>query len=73
MTKIRKKIKTINDLPKDQNLGGVKFKHPETGETCIWQSQWHKGIWFKKDKNDSQTYPLFVEDLSEALKFEVVE
>ena len=54
-------------------MGGVKFKHPETGETCIWSSQWEKGIWYKKDINSNQVFTLFVEDLQDSLKFEVVE
>ena len=64
-------MKTINDLPPNQSLGGVKFKHPETGEICIWHSQWQKGIWYKKNIKDSQVFPLFVEDLKESLKFEL--
>jgi hypothetical protein len=65
-------MKTINDLPSNISLGGVKFKHPETGETCYWQSQWNKGVWYKKDLNSKQIFPLFVEDLMDALKFEVI-
>lgn len=67
------KIKTINDLPPDKNLDGVKFKHPETGETCIWRSQWNKGIFYKKNAADTQVFTIFVDDLMDALKFEVID
>lgn len=73
MSKMKSKIKTINDLPDDISLGGVKFKHPETGEVCIWSSQWEKGVWYKKNKDDTQIFPLFVDKLEDALKFEVIE
>ena len=67
------KKRTINDLDPNKNLGGVKFKHPKTGETCIWVSQWGKGIFYKKKPKDTQVFTIFVEDLTEALKFETVE
>lgn len=70
---MKKKIKFIKDLPPNQNLGGIKFKHPETGEICIWTSQWQRGIFYKKDIDDSQIFPLFVNDIKEALKFELVQ
>ncbi|MEK6880183.1 MAG: hypothetical protein AABY22_11265 [Nanoarchaeota archaeon] len=70
---MKNKIKTINDLPRNISLGGLKFKHPETGEACYWRSQWQKGVWYKKDLTSSQIFPLFVNDLKEALKFEVIE
>jgi hypothetical protein len=68
----------IKDLPQDKSLGGVKFRHPDTGEECIWVSQWgypdgKAGIWYKTDENPSQCYPLFLNKLEEALEFEVVE
>lgn len=63
----------IKDLPDDVSLGSVKFKHPKTGEVCVWISQWNKGIWYKTDEKNSQMFPLFVENVEEALEFEVVE
>jgi len=65
----------IKELPGYTNLRGVKFKHPETGEICIWYSQWLKGVWYKKpnDSNLNKVYPLCLDDLKEALEFEVVE
>ena len=70
----------IKDLPKNQSLEGVQFKHPHTHETVIWFSQWgylppnKAGIWFKKinDPNPAQIYPLPLDDLKEALEFEVI-
>ena len=68
----------IKDLPKDINLGGVKFKHPETGEVCIWASQWgysdgKAGVWYKSDEKSTRVFPLFLNKLEEALEFEVVD
>lgn len=62
------KIKNLS-----KTLDGVKFKHPETGKTCIWVSQWNKGVWYKKDESDKRIYPLFVETLDDVLEFEIVE
>lgn len=67
------KRKTINDLNPKAGLGGLKFKHPVTGGICIWESQWAKGVWYKKNPQDAQIFPLFVEDLKEALDWEVIE
>ena len=70
-------MKTINDLPSNISLGGVKFKHPKTGEICIWHSQWQKGIWYRKEEKENQKntqiFPLYLEDLMDSLKFEVVD
>ena len=73
--KIMKKIK---DLDPKKSLGGVKFKHPETGKTCIWSSQWgdpdeKAGVWYKKDDKSNQVFPLLLDKLEESLEFEVVE
>jgi len=66
-------MKIINDLPSNISLGGVKFKHPKTGEICVWHSQWEKGIWYKKNAQDTQIFPLFVKNLRDSLKFEVID
>ena len=66
------KIRTIGDLPLNQDLAGIKFKHPETGETCIYVSQWSKGIWYKREETDGQVFPLLIDYLSEVLEFELV-
>lgn len=63
----------IKDLPKGKPLAGVVFLHPETGEHCIWHSQWEKGIWFKKSSTSDQVFTLKVADLMEALEFTVAE
>lgn len=63
----------IKDLPKDKLLDGVVFLHPESGERCIWKSRWQKGVWFKKDAASDQVFPLQVENLQDALEFEVVQ
>lgn len=71
----RKKIK---DLPKNISLRGVKFHDPKTGTRGYWFSQWgyddgKAGIWWKKNMKDSAIYPLFLDNLKEALEFEVLE
>ena len=43
------------------------------GETYYWASQWQKGVWGKKDLKSERLFPLFVENLEEALEWEVVE
>lgn len=68
----------IKDLPSNESLEGVKFKHPKTGEMCIWRSQWgypngKAGVWYKTDENSTQIYPLCLDKLEEALEFDVVE
>jgi len=69
------KIKEMEDNPV---LGGVKFKHPDTGETCIWASQWgypdgKAGVWYKKpdDENPDQVYPICLDKLEEALEWDL--
>ncbi len=65
--------KLIKDLPIDMNLRGVKFRDPKTGIIGYWYSQWIKGIWYKIDMKDTQVFPLSMDDLTEALAFEVIE
>jgi len=67
----------IRDLPKNSTLRGVKFKLP-TGEEVYWYSQWGNpdrkaGIWYKKDMKESRVYPFFLDELIEALEYEVVD
>jgi len=71
----RKKIK---DLPPNISLRGVKFRDPKTKTTGYWYSQWgyengKAGVWYKPDMSKGQIFPLFLDDLKEALEFEVVE
>jgi hypothetical protein len=62
----------IKDSPDTTgSLQNLPFKHPETGEKVYWFSQWGKGIWVKKDLTSEQTFPIFVNDIQEALEFEV--
>lgn len=72
-----KEIQRIKDLDPKVSLGGVKFKHPETGEICIWVSQWgypdgKAGVFYKKDESSSQRFPLCLDNIQEALEFELV-
>jgi len=70
----------IKDLEKGQALENIKFKHPETGKTVIWKSQWGyeeggAGLWYRdpEEENSERVFPLFLDSLEEALEFEVVE
>lgn len=66
-------MKKIKDLPKNESLRGVKFNDPKTGITGYWYSQWIKGIWWKKDMKSTFIFPLCLDDLKEALEFDVLE
>lgn len=73
MSKRKKRtVARIKDLPPNQGLGGVRFRYPGDGQAYYWSSQWQKGVWGKKDLNSSQVFPLFCEDLKDALEWEVV-
>jgi len=65
----------ISDLPATKSLRGVKFRHPESGETCIWHSQWDLGVWYKKpdDIEPDRVYPLPLDDIACALNMEVID
>jgi hypothetical protein len=63
----------IKELPKGISLGGIRFIYPNDGKKYYWSSQWGKGVWGKKDLKSGQIFPLFVEDLKDALEWEVVE
>jgi len=67
----------IKDLPPNASLGGVKFRAPD-GTVGYWSSQWgypdgKAGIWYRTDLKSTQVFPLFLDNLREALEFEVVE
>jgi hypothetical protein len=67
----------IKDLPKNKSLINIKFKHPKTGETCFWLSQWgypegKAGVWYKKDLGSDRVFPLSLNKLEEALELEVI-
>lgn len=66
-----RQVKRIKDLPPTQGLGGVRFRYPGDGQLYYWASQWRKGVWGKKHQNDTQVFPLFCDDLEEALEWEV--
>ena len=70
--------KKIRDLPENGSLRGVKFHDPKTGTTGVWYSQWgypdgKAGVWWKKDMKSGSIFPLFLDNLKEALEFEVIE
>ena len=75
---MKKERKRIKDLPEGISLRGVKFRDPKTKTVGYWFSQWgyldgKAGVWYKTDMKDTQTFPLFLDNLKEALEFEVVE
>lgn len=63
----------IKDLPENANLGSIRFRYPGDGQVYYWFSQWAKGVWGKKDLSSTQIFPLFCEEIEEALSWEVVE
>jgi len=74
----KKVIKKIKDLPPNTDLGGIRFRDPKTGTVGYWYSQWgyedgKAGIWFKRDWKSGAVFPLFLDNIKEALEFEVLE
>jgi hypothetical protein len=63
----------INELPKHSTLNNIRFRYPGDGKIYYWTSQWQKGVWGKKDLNSGQVFPLFVENLKDALEWEIVD
>lgn len=67
----------IKDLKHGGVLRGVKFLHPDTGEVCIWQSQWSypdggAGVWYKKDViNSTQLFAITLDKIEDSLELEV--
>jgi hypothetical protein len=59
--------KRIKDLPPTVGLLGVRFIYPGDGKAYYWYSQWQKGVWGRKRMEDSQMFPLFCDDLKDAL------
>ncbi len=63
----------IKELPPSTNLGGIKVKTPE-GKIGYWASQWAKGVWLSMNKDrNGQIFPILVEDLKEALEWEITD
>ena len=63
----------IKDLPENISLRGTRFIYPRDGKPYYWSSQWQKGVWAKKKMDSKQLFPLFVNNLEEALEWEVSE
>lgn len=63
----------IKELPEGSTLNNVRFIYPSDGQAYYWASQWGKGVWGKKDINSGQIWPLFVENIKEALEWEIAE
>jgi hypothetical protein len=61
----------IKDLPQDVSLTGTRFICPMDGKPYYWLSHWEQGVLGKKDMASSEILPLFVNDLMEALEWEV--
>ena len=75
-TAVKKPSKKIKDLPDNISLGNVHFRAPD-GTEGYWVSQWgyengKAGIWYKNDPKETQMFPLFLDNLREALEFEVL-
>jgi hypothetical protein len=63
----------IKDLPEDADLGGIRFRYPGDSKIYSWVSQWQRGVWGKLHPEDTQLFPLFCDNLTDALEWEVVE
>jgi hypothetical protein len=68
----------IKDLPPNESLSGVHFHSIQHGVKGYWFSQWgyedgKAGIWYKRDMKSSSVFPLFLDNLKEALEFEVID
>lgn len=63
----------IKDLPSDISLTGTRFIYPLDGKPYYWYSQWQRGVWGKKNMSSSEVFPLTVNDLKEALEWDVSE
>ncbi len=73
----------IRDIPPTENLGGKLIKIPPEADNPYkldmgyWFSQWgypdgKAGIWFKKDMNEKQIYPVFLDNLKDCLDWEII-
>ena len=65
------KTKKIKDLPGNQSLRGVKFYLPGTKKAVYFYSQWGCGVWYKKNMESSDVFPLQLDKLEEALEFKL--
>lgn len=63
----------IKDLPENSTLNNIRFIYPSDGQAYYWTSQWQKGIWGKKDLSSGQIFPLFVENIRDALEWEITD
>jgi len=79
---------TIAELPQGTQLGNLLVKIPESHQIPklnpyglkqgYWKSQWgyaegKAGIWFIKELNSTQVYPVFLNKLSDCLNWEVIQ
>jgi len=77
--RVKKEAKMrIKDLPPSTSLGGIKFRDPKTGTVGYWVAQWgypegKAGVFYSLHPQCTQIYPLFLDNLQEALEFEVLE
>jgi hypothetical protein len=69
---MKTKPKKIKDLPSDRSLENVRFRYPGDGQAYYWAGQWGKGVWGKKDINSQKIFPLSVNDIQQALEWELV-
>lgn len=66
----------IKDLEPGTNLGGIKVK-TTNGVVGYWKSQWgyaegKAGVWLSDGKT-TQIYPQFLDNLKDALEWEITE
>ncbi len=68
----------IKDIKGNRSLSNLAFKHPETGETCYWRSQWGyedggAGVFYTKKPGDTRVFVIGLDKLTDALEFELAE
>lgn len=61
----------LKDLPGDTSLNILKVKTSE-GVVGYWKSQWVRGV-FLSDGESDRVYPQFLDDLADALEWEVTD
>lgn len=63
----------IKDLPKDAPLENICFVCGNDDKEYFWAGCWNKGVWGREQPHSQKIIPLFVDNIDEALEWEVVE
>jgi hypothetical protein len=63
----------IKDLPNDAPLENTHFICGNDGKEYFWAGCWNKGVWGREQPHDKQIIPLLINNIDEALEWELVE